>query len=197
MRASAAAKTPSKRLYILAAVLFFWVFAVLVRLVDLQVVQYSFFYNLASRQTTRRVDVEPRRGTVYDRNGTELAMSIDVDSVFAVPGEIPDQESTAHILADVLHIDAQELLSHMRAQKNFIWVKRKIAARTTARLSRAPRGTPTARAGSIAALSPAISISTIGCPSSFAGISARLVTGTVSAQTKSAQPRSARGAFHT
>ena len=135
MRASAAAKTPSKRLYILAAVLFFWAFAVLVRLVDLQVVQYNFFLNLASRQRGRVIEVDPRRGTIYDRNGTELAMSIDVDSVFAVPGEIPDQESTAHILADVLHIDAQELLSHMRAQKNFIWVKRKIDAESSQRVS--------------------------------------------------------------
>ena len=85
MRASAAAKTPSKRLYILAAVLFLWVAAVLGRLVYLQVIKYQFFLNLASRQHGRTIDVDPRRGTIYDRNGAELAMSIDVDSVFAVP----------------------------------------------------------------------------------------------------------------
>jgi cell division protein FtsI (penicillin-binding protein 3) len=134
MRASAPAKTPSKRLYILAAVLFFWVAAVLVRLVVLQVVQYNFFLNLASRQRGRIIDVDPRRGTIYDRNGIELAMSIDVDSVFAVPSEIPDQESTAQILADVLHIDGQELLAHLRSQKNFAWVKRKIDAESSERV---------------------------------------------------------------
>ena len=134
MRASAPATTPAKRLYILAAVLFLWAAAVLGRLVYLQVFKYQFFLNLASRQHGKMVDVDPRRGTIYDRNGTELAMSIDVDSVFAVPSEIPDQETTAQILADVLHIDAQDLLAHLRSQRNFTWVKRKVDAETSDRV---------------------------------------------------------------
>ena len=134
MRASAPAKTPAKRLYILAAVLFLWVAAVLGRLVYLQVVKYQFFLNLASRQHGRTIDVEPRRGTIYDRNGAELAMSIDVDSVFAVPSEIPDQETTAQILAKVLDLDAQELLAQLRSQRNFAWVKRKVDAETSERV---------------------------------------------------------------
>ena len=134
MRASAPAKTPARRLWILGAVLFLWVAAVLGRLVYLQVVKYRFFLNLASRQRGRVLDVDPRRGTIYDRNGTELAMSIDVDSVFAVPSEIPDQETTSQILANVLGLDAQELLLHLRSQKNFAWVKRKVDAGTGERV---------------------------------------------------------------
>ena len=80
------------------------------------------------------IDVEPRRGTIYDRNGTELAMSIDVDSVFAVPSEIPDQESTAQILAKVLDLDAQDLLARLRSQRNFAWMKRKVDAETSDRV---------------------------------------------------------------
>ncbi|HYV75512.1 MAG TPA: penicillin-binding protein [Candidatus Binatia bacterium] len=114
--------------------LFLWVAAVLGRLVYLQVVKYRFFLNLASRQRGRVLDVDPRRGTIYDRNGTELAMSIDVDSVFAVPSEIPDQETTSQILANVLGLDAQELLLHLRSQKNFAWVKRKVDAETGERV---------------------------------------------------------------
>jgi len=134
MRASRPANTPAKRLYILSAVLFLWVAAVLGRLVVLQVVKYEFFLNLASRQRGRVIEVEPRRGTIYDRNGTELAMSIDVDSVFAVPSEIPDQETTAQILSTVLHTDPQELLARLRSQKNFAWMKRKVDAETSDRV---------------------------------------------------------------
>jgi cell division protein FtsI (penicillin-binding protein 3) len=134
MRASAPAKTPGKRLYILAAVLFLWVGAVLGRLVYLQILKYEFFLNLASRQHGRSIDVDPRRGTIFDRNGAELAMSIDVDSVFAVPSEIPDQESTAQILAKVLDLDPQELLIRLRSQKNFAWVKRKLDAESSDRV---------------------------------------------------------------
>ena len=134
MRASAPAKTPNKRLYILAAILFLWVVAVLGRLVYLQVIKYQFFLNLASRQHGRTVEVDPRRGTIYDRNGAELAMSIDVDSVFAVPSEIPDQDSTAQVLAKVLDLDAQELLARLRSQRNFAWVKRKLDADASERV---------------------------------------------------------------
>jgi len=134
VRASAVSKTPLKRLYTLAAVLFLWVAAVLGRLAYLQIAKYEFFLNLASRQHGRTIDVDPPRGTIYDRNGAELAMSIDVDSIFAVPSEIPDQESTAQVLSKVLGTDPQELLAHLRAQKNFTWVKRKVDAETSSRV---------------------------------------------------------------
>ncbi len=134
MRASAPARTPAKRLIILAAVLFLWVAAVVGRLIYLQVIKYSFFLDKAARQRGLVIDVEPRRGTIYDRNGAELAMSIDVDSVIAVPSEIPDKESTAQILANVLHIDAYQLLARFRSQKNFAWVKRKVDAETSDRV---------------------------------------------------------------
>jgi cell division protein FtsI (penicillin-binding protein 3) len=134
MRGKGAAKTPSKRLIILGAVLALWVAAVLGRLVYLQVVKYQFFLNLASRQRGRVIEVDSRRGTIYDRNGAELAMSIDVDSVFAVPSEIPDQESTAQLLADVLKLDAQDLLSRLQSQRNFAWVKRKVDGEVSGRV---------------------------------------------------------------
>jgi len=35
-----------------------------------------------------------KRGIIYDRQGRELAMSIQVDSAFAVPTEIPDLPNT-------------------------------------------------------------------------------------------------------
>ena len=94
MRASAP-KTPSRRLYIFAALLFLWILAICFRLVRLQVVKYGDFVQRAQRQQNRTIPVEPRRGNIYDRNGYALAMSIDVDSVFAVPSEIHDQETTA------------------------------------------------------------------------------------------------------
>ena len=89
----------TKRLYFLGAILFLWLFAVIFRLVELQVVKYGEFEQRASRQQQRTIDVSPRRGIIYDRNGHELAMSVNVDSVFAVPSEVPDQANTANLLA--------------------------------------------------------------------------------------------------
>jgi cell division protein FtsI (penicillin-binding protein 3) len=115
-----------QRLYILAGLLCFWILAIGLRLVYLQVFHYGDFAKQAQRQQQRSIAVAPSRGVIYDRNGHELAMSVSVDSVFAVPSEIPDQESTAGILAKVLGTDKDDILAHLRASRAFAWVARKL-----------------------------------------------------------------------
>src|SRR2546425_10059744 len=88
-----------KRLYILGGVLVLWALVICARLVNLQVVHYGDFEQRAQRQQQRTIDVSARRGIIFDRGGHELAMSVSVDSAFAVPSEIPDQQSTANVLA--------------------------------------------------------------------------------------------------
>lgn len=134
MRGNALPKTPSRRLYILAALLGLWILGVCLRLVDLQVRQYHKFLQLAQRQQNRTIEIEPRRGNIYDRNGSALAMSIDVDSIFAVPTELPDKETTATILAKVLRVDPQDLLARLNAPHSFAWVARKVDADTSNRI---------------------------------------------------------------
>jgi len=122
------------RLVLFGGVLCLWVFAIGARLVYLQVFQRDAFVQRAARQQQRSIEVSPQRGIIYDRNGQELAMSVLVDSVYAVPLEIPDQATTASILARVLNSDAEEILARMKSQKNFAWVARKIDAETAERI---------------------------------------------------------------
>ncbi|MGA2687066.1 MAG: penicillin-binding transpeptidase domain-containing protein [Candidatus Korobacteraceae bacterium] len=133
MRASAP-KTPGRRLYIFAALLFVWVLVICFRLVRLQVVKYGDFVQRAQRQQNRTIPVQPRRGNIYDRNGYALAMSIDVDSVFAVPSEVHDQETTAVILGRVLDMAPQEIVARLQSNRNFAFIKRKIDEETANRV---------------------------------------------------------------
>ncbi len=133
MRANAP-KTPSKRLYIFAAILFIWILIICFRLVRLQVVKYGDFVQRATRQQNRSIPMEPRRGNIYDRNGYALAMSIDVDSVFAVPTEVHDPVSTAAVLSKVLNVDAQEIANRIENGHNFVFLKRRIDADTANRI---------------------------------------------------------------
>lgn len=133
MRASAPT-TPSRRLYIFGALLFLWILVICFRLYRLQVVKYNDFLIRAQRQQNRTIPVEPRRGNIYDRNGYALAMSIDVDSVFAVPSEIHDPETTAVILGKVLDMDSQEIVARFQSSRNFAFIKRKIDAETADRV---------------------------------------------------------------
>ena len=134
MASSTAANGAKPRLYIFTIFICLWAVGICGRLVYLQIIQYGDFVQRAARQQQRTVDVSPRRGIIYDRNGQELAMSVNVDSVFAVPSEIPDQAMTASILGRVLKTDGRDLLVRLKAQKNFAWIARKIDGETSARI---------------------------------------------------------------
>jgi len=116
MRASAP-KTPSRRLYIFAALLFVWILIICFRLVRLQIVKYGDFVQRAERQQNRTIPVEPRRGNIYDRNGFALAMSIEVDSVFAVPSEVHEPAVTATLLGKALDLDPEEIIARLQSSR--------------------------------------------------------------------------------
>jgi len=122
------------RLLAFGAILFVWALLIVVRLVFLQVLHYGEWVQRAQRQQQRSVEISPQRGIIYDRNGQELAMTVQVDSVFAVPGEIPDQKNTATLLAKVIGEDPESVLERIQAQKNFAWVARKVDGETAARI---------------------------------------------------------------
>ena len=123
-----------QRLYLLGGFLVFWVLAIAGRLVQLQVVDFGEFTQRAQRQQQRSIEVAPRRGIIYDRNGHELAMSIAVDSVFAVPSEIPDQATAATLLAQVLGSDPADLQARLKSSRAFAWIARKLDAETADRI---------------------------------------------------------------
>ena len=62
------------------------------RLFWLQIVRHNEYVERAEKQQQRTFEVAPRRGVLYDRNMHELAMTVQVDSIYAVPSEIDDQK---------------------------------------------------------------------------------------------------------
>ena len=89
-----------------AAVFCLWAFAITGRLAWLQIVRHGEFVERAARQQQRTFEVAPRRGVLYDRNLRELAMTVLVDSVYAVPSELGEnKEEDAQLLAKIVHTD--------------------------------------------------------------------------------------------
>jgi cell division protein FtsI (penicillin-binding protein 3) len=113
------------------------------RLVWIQVFKHQEYVERASRQQERTFEVAARRGVLYDRNLRELAMTVLVDSIYAVPSEMPveSRANTAHLLAEVVHADQpegftteQQILNRMNSQRNFAWVARRVDAETAQRV---------------------------------------------------------------
>ena len=134
MASSSSRNLTDSRLYLLGAVLLLWCGAICLRLVYLQIFRYGSFEQRAQHQQQRTVEVSARRGIIYDRAGRELAMSVSVDSAFAVPTEIPDLAGTISLISRITKSDPRELLARCKAAKTFCWVARKADAETAARI---------------------------------------------------------------
>ncbi len=134
MAASSLRNHAQLRLYFLGALLLLWFCAICLRLVILQIVEYGEFEQRAQHQQQRTVEISAKRGIIYDRLGRELAMSINVDSGFAVPSEIPDLASTISLITRITREDPREILAKCRASRSFCWVARKADAETAERI---------------------------------------------------------------
>ncbi len=118
------------RIAMLAGLLMLGALAVLHRAYQLQLKQGPELRAMAEKQYLRDVHLAPKRGTIYDRHGAELAVSVDVESVWANPRVLKragtDVAQTAATLASMLDVDVQTLLGRLSSDRYFVWLKRRV-----------------------------------------------------------------------
>src|SRR5215469_7424762 len=115
------------RLLILAGVALFWMTAVFGRVAYLQLFRHGDYLAKATRQQRRTIEITPKRGAIYERNVRPLAMSVPVQSAFAVPSEVKDTDLAARLLSGALGMPADEIRARLESGPPFIWLKRKLA----------------------------------------------------------------------
>ena len=125
----------NSRLHLLSAVLVFWCVAICGRLVYLQIFSYGRFVKQAGHQQQRAIPLAAKRGIIYDRSGKELAMSVLVDSAFAVPTEVKDLPTAVSLITRITGDDYNVVLADCRAHKTFCWVARKASDETIQRIN--------------------------------------------------------------
>lgn len=84
---------------------------------------------LSERQYSSEVELAAKRGTIYDRNGHVLAQSVDVDSIYAEPRKLADDDKAriAPLLARALGEPEREIRERLDSDKGFVWIKRRVA----------------------------------------------------------------------
>lgn len=94
------------------------------RVVDLTVIQGEF--GAARTQNEKPVQVsELPRGGIYDRNGTLLATTVKMASLYADSARISDAESTARGLKKIFpEISYEDTLKKLQSGKRFVWIRR-------------------------------------------------------------------------
>jgi cell division protein FtsI (penicillin-binding protein 3) len=99
----------------------------------------------AEKQRQRRLHVQPKRGTITDRNGTALAVSVEVPSVSADVVEMlhgadtPSAQNAvlddaSNRIATALSMSLDEVRQKLEPKHRFVWLKRRISADEADRL---------------------------------------------------------------
>jgi cell division protein FtsI/penicillin-binding protein 2 len=84
----------------------------------LQIYRGSWLSQLAADQYEASVKTSGKRGTIYDRKMSELAVSIQVTSIAAYPARLGDPVKTAAALAKPLHLDSQFASTKFQIKEN-------------------------------------------------------------------------------
>lgn len=100
------------------------------RLYIIQIQQHEYFKEKALRQHKSKYSIAPKRGKILDSKLRDLAISVPVFSVYAVPKQIIDLKLTVEKLADVLNLDPKnledKLIRFQENDKKFMWIQRKV-----------------------------------------------------------------------
>lgn len=127
-----------RRTLFVAAFVVFWMLAISVRLVYLQVSSHEDLIERAQQQQQDSIESSPQRGPVLDRQGRELARSIDTISVSIAPDEFDKDDaramneidSTASLIGPVLGIDRESLFNRIvearKSGRRFMWLARRL-----------------------------------------------------------------------
>lgn len=92
----------------------------------IQLIDHEKYIKLAKVQQCKKIELPARRGSILDRNGSPLAESLQVGSVYADPAEIEDISDVAYHLSKALKLNSSKLVNLLNKDKRFVWIKRKI-----------------------------------------------------------------------
>lgn len=122
--------TSIRRALFVAAFIVLWMFAISVRLVYLQVTQHDELADRAQKQQQGMVETGFERGQLIDREGRELARSIETASVFVAPDEVTDVRLVSNLLGGALGTDsaaiAKQISEGQTANRKFLWIARRV-----------------------------------------------------------------------
>ncbi len=101
------------RLVFLARGAILWFLIVFARLLHLQIFRHEELRTKSDNQAIRKSDLRAQRGSIFDRNGMPLAMSIEKENVVVNPMRIPDAGVAADLFSSLLQVDREDLYNRI------------------------------------------------------------------------------------
>ncbi len=130
-------KSFNPRLYLIFLFFILSLSFLLARLVYVQIFKSQYFKIFASEQHRIFTEIEPQRGSIFDRKLKRLAVNTISYSIFATNkprspvaqgrGKLTDREKIIDEIAPLLNLDKENLWAKLDTDKNFVWLKRKVS----------------------------------------------------------------------
>ena len=127
-------RSPRARWVVIFLLAVVWMGAVFARVTYLQLFRYSEYFSKAQRQQMRIRETRPKRGSIYDRNGHELAVSLPMDYCFADRSEISDSSMVASLLARIVNESPDDIEAKLDDPHPFPVIARKLTPEIAARI---------------------------------------------------------------
>jgi len=110
-------------------VFFIFLLFCVVRLLFIQFFRSNYLTSIARKQHNQFVELEPRRGSIYDCNLKTQAFNLSMDSLYAEPNAIKDRDKAKIVekLLPILGADRAYLQDRLYRKKSFIWLARKLS----------------------------------------------------------------------
>ena len=105
------------------------------KLAWLQVFQSSELASAAESQRTNRAVLHAKRGTIYDRNGNALAVSVDCQTIYANPSVVEDPSGVSEVLVSVLGGEKDSYMDLLTQDTTFVYIRRQVDQEVADKLS--------------------------------------------------------------
>ncbi len=107
-------------------VFFIFLLLCVCRLLFIQFFRSAYLTSIAKKQHNQFVELEPRRGAIYDINLKAQAFNLSMDSLYAVPNVIKNKEAMIDQIQPILGVERSYLWDRLNRKKSFIWLVRKL-----------------------------------------------------------------------
>ncbi len=114
------------RIYVVALFFLICLGIVLARAYQLQILKKDRLNSIARNGYVGTTKLPSQRGTIYDRRGRELALSVATGSIYAHPKQVKDKVKTARQLARILKQRQNKILRLLKSERPFVWIERRI-----------------------------------------------------------------------
>ena len=123
-----------KRTIILNTIIIFSFAAVFVRLADIMVLKNTFYSEKAKSQQIKTEDIQARRGNIFDRRGRDVAINLELESLYCDPEEAGTTPANITRLSSILNTAPKVIQAKLSQERRFVWVDRKLSLDTAEKI---------------------------------------------------------------